>query len=305
MHVGVLFTPTPEPGADATAAVGRVPTAVGAYLAAQQPTEALKWAGMGAAALRPDGSALSDYTLAAGSSSPNPSAPSTNMALSQLVAKPLSGGRTEAGGTAAAASSDGMVYAVEWRAVCVGLGPGSLSMRLPADAPAVELAVVKRNARRQRLLPPVSRRVVAPAGSRRSASRAARQRSTAAFTDAGSGGGSGLKAANQALQVGGGVLALLQGVMDTNPAAGQRLQLNLRGCLGGDVGTAPGRSAGAFTNASAAALLKVCICSVRSGRSRSSLIGSHVWCTHAHAPHETRWHRPGWRLQSLLCSVVH
>ena len=253
----MLFTAAPEPGSDTTAAIGRVPTAVGAYLAAQQPTEALKWAGMGAATLRPDGSALSDYTLAAGSSSPGSAAPAANMALSQLVAKPIGGGRTEAGSGAAAASGDSMVYGVEWRALSVGLEPGSLSMRLRADAPAVELAVVKRHARRQRLRPPTSRRVTAPAGSSSTMSSRSRQHSTAAFTDAGS-SSSSLKAANQALQVSGGVLALLQGVMNTHPAAGQRLQLNLRGCLGGDTGMVSDSSPGALAAAGAAALLKVC-----------------------------------------------
>jgi hypothetical protein len=258
MQVGVLFTPAPEPGADATAAVGRVPTAVGAYLAAQQPAEALKWAGMGAAALRPDGSALSDYTLAAGSSSPGSAAPAANMALSQLVAKPIGSGRAEAGSGAAAASGDSMVYGVEWRVLSVGLEPGSLSMRLPADAPAVELAVVKRHARRQRLRPPISRRVTAPAGSSGTMSSKPRQRSTAAFMDAGSSSTGGLRTADQALQVSSGVLALLQGVMNTNPAAGQRLQLNMRGCLGGDSGTVSDSSPGALAAAGAAALLKVC-----------------------------------------------
>lgn len=260
MQVGVVFTPTPEPGADATAAAGRVPTAVGAYLAAQQPAEALKWAGMGAAALRPDGSAMSDYTLAAGSSSLSSAAPAANMALSQLVAKPISSSRTEAGSRAAAASSNSMVYGVEWRALSVGLEPGSLSMRLPIDAPAVELAIVKRHARRQRLRPPISRRVTVPAGSSGTMSSMPRQRLTAAFTDAGSSSSSSssLKAANQALQVSGGVLALLQGVMNTNPAAGQRLQLNLCGYLGGDTGMVSDRSPGVLAAAGAAALLKVC-----------------------------------------------
>lgn len=256
MQAGVLFTSALAADADsseAAAAAGRVPSAVGAYMAAQQPPEALKWAGMGAAVLLPNGAASSDYTLAAGSPSAAAPASTTNMALSELLAKPVKGGQPLQGGSAAA-TGQGMVYALEWRAFCVGLGKGSLSMRLPAENPAAELAIARPHARRRRLRPPVSHSVLLSRAARNSGSNSSMAASQLSSATAAS---HSMLEANAAMRLGGGVLALLQGVLNTHPAAGERLQLNMRGPAGGAAGLAPGRAAAGMSTAGAAALLKV------------------------------------------------
>lgn len=249
LQTGVLFTATSPASDDShvgAAATGRVPVAVAAYAAAQQPPEAAKWAGMGAAVLQPNGAALSDYTLAAGGATPA-GASATNVALSQMLAKPVAGSSTSAQGAAAGAGHD-MVYAVEWRAYGIGLGEGSLSMPLKADTPAAELAIARPHAQRRRLLPPVSRRLLA-AG--RHTSTSSTSTASSAFNTSG-----GMAEAARAMRLGGGVLALLQSALAAAPAAGERLQLNLHGGAGGIAG-APRAAGSELACAGAAAILKV------------------------------------------------
>ena len=166
-----------------------------AYAAAQQPAQATKWAAMGAAALRGDGSATSDYTLASGTSCPA----SSCMSLAQLLAKAV-----PAAAAAPAATPLDVVYVVEQRVFAVGLPEGALSAPLDGPAPLVRLAVVKpgRGVRRW-LRPPVGRHV-------NDASAAAAGR------------------AGAELRVAGGVLALLQAVAATQPTASHRIQLCLQ-----------------------------------------------------------------------------
>ena len=206
-------------------------------------------AAMGAAVLRPDGSATSDYTMADSRESSSGLA----LALSQLLAKPVGGAAALTAATRSGSSAIGdMVYSVEWRAYGVGLGPGALSMLLRQRPPLTELAIALPHARRRRILPPVAAWLL-------SGSRAGKPANAGAASP-----GSGLRnAASAALRLSGGVLALLQGVAlnpERLPVADERLQLNLRrtaqvvaASCSGPSGTSQG-----LATAGAAAILKVC-----------------------------------------------
>ena len=146
---------------------------------------------MGAAALRGDGSATSDYSLSPGAG--RPTAPA--MALSRLLAKTV-----PAQPLALSATALDVVYIVEQRAFCVGLPEGALSTPLRGPQPLARLAMDKPPGRRQWLLPPVARHL-------------------------NRGGGAAAPRRGAALRVASGVLALLQA---TQPAARDRIQLCLQ-----------------------------------------------------------------------------
>ena len=261
LQAGAVFTAAPAEAEEAAKSPARVPTAVGAYMAerrswseSQNPGgerfRLAKWTAMGAAVLRPDGGATSDYTIADGREPSGGPA----LALSQLLAKLVGSAAAAAAAMRGDSSAiEDMVYCVEWRAYGVGLSPGALSKLPKQRPPLAELAIALPHARRRRILPPVAGRLL-------SGSRPGRP----ANAGAASPGGGLRNAASAALRLSGGMLALLQGVglnPERLPAADERLQLDLRGtaqevaagCSGPSQRTSQG-----FATAGAAAILKVC-----------------------------------------------
>ena len=172
--------------------ISRLPVAVAAYAATSQNPKVTKWATMGAAMVRPDNSATSDYTLTADAVRPEVA----GMALCQLLAKAVT--MAPAGETA---SPLNVLYVIEQRALGVGLPEGALSVRLRTQPPFARLAISKAGGGRQRLRLPSMGRV---------ADRPSLERS------------------DVALRVAGGTLALLQALVASNPAATDRMQLCLQ-----------------------------------------------------------------------------